>query len=982
MPSSSVQALLARAGTALERGRGPEAAHMLAPALRSGALTREDEFAVRSALAEAWLLQDDVEQAATALGRTPDTFRDTISSARLSTLWRLHGRLASFRGDQSRAIAMHGRALKQAEAAHDSRGIGLAHYELAQCYRRVGDIAIVREHITHAASALLAAGDRRHLALVHSLSGITLAQIGRYDEAATALRHAERLATSITANDVVATACGNQASVLMLEHRYEQALALAERSVSIHQDHGSGHGLAVALATLGQICVRLGDLTRAEAALHRALDVRSPIQFHETTGAVFDTLTQIHFIRGQYDTASEFLERTRDAYGAYGRQTSDWYDWSVRVLSARLALKRGELDAAVAQADDIVAAGAPPFDALQATLIAAEALTAADKIPQAETRLAAAADRIDPREAPAIWAEYLRLRGALREKTGAVADAYHDFAQSGTLLDLLGERYQAAISHLAIGRLVARSGARRVAEQYLTMASTVFAKLGAERDLEDADAARQLLTHVGTGEEVISPADADDAMVRRIVDAAALPDLLGRETAAALLEASKGDASVVYDELPDSNVHVLASSGCDAEAARSLARGYGKGQSAGSDKIFVDSLGRHANGRRVALVASSRPLSALVARRLRMIAAVARQGFALCAARDRSDRITNPLVDRSLEPLLPGFVSASAAMARVTEQIQRLQGNDLTVLITGESGTGKELVARAIQAGSHRSAATFLPYNCTTTGRDLADSQLFGHRRGAFTGAVSDQPGLVRTAAGGTLFLDESGDLPLDVQPKLLRFLEQSEIMPIGETRPQRVDVRVLAATNADLEQRVAEGRFREDLYYRLSVIRIHVPPLRERREEIPHLSTLFLREASERLGKPDIQLSSEVLEAFAQYWWPGNVRQLKNEIQRAVALSGPGETIEPAHLSPEVSVMRLPATATALGRRPLAITPQSLATAVEHVERELIQATLDRTSGNISETARTLGLTRRGLYLKLRRLGLESRSESGLDAV
>src|SRR6267142_1054996 len=239
-------------------------------------------------------------------------------------------------------------------------------------------------------------------------------------------------------------------------------------------------------------------------------------------------------------------------------------------------------------------------------------------------------------------------------------------------------------------------------------------------------------------------------------------------------------------------------------------------------------------------------------------------------------------VDRSLEPLLPGFLTASTAMTKVVEQIQRLQGNDLTTLITGESGTGKELIARAIHVGSHRSAAMFLPYNCTTTGRELADSQLFGHRRGSFTGAVSDQPGLVRSAAGGTLFLDEIGDLALDVQPKLLRFLEQKEILPIGETRPQRVDVRVLAATNADLEQRVAEGKFREDLYYRLSVIRIHVPPLRDRREEIPLLSTFFLREAIERLGKPDIQLSSAALDVFSQYWWPGNVRQLKNEIGRA----------------------------------------------------------------------------------------------------
>ena len=235
----------------------------------------------------------------------------------------------------------------------------------------------------------------------------------------------------------------------------------------------------------------------------------------------------------------------------------------------------------------------------------------------------------------------------------------------------------------------------------------------------------------------------------------------------------------------------------------------------------------------------------------------------------------------------------------------------------------------------------------------------------------------MRTAAGGTLFLDEIGDLPLDVQPKLLRFLEQSEIMPIGDTRPQRVDVRVLAATNADLEQRVAEGKFREDLYYRLSVIRIHVPPLRDRREEIPHLSTYFLREASERLGKPDIHLSSETLDVFSQYWWPGNVRQLKNEVQRAVALSAPGGMIQPVHLSPEIVTSKLP---TASGSAPGSPSRNrrnapTLAAAVEEVERDLIQNALDRSGGNISETARTLGLTRRGLYLKLRRLGLDMRA-------
>ena len=978
MGSSSVQSLFVRAGASLERGRGTEATQMLAPALRSSALNRDEELTLRSMLAEAALLQDDLDQAANALGRPPDTFRDNVPPRRLSTLWRLHGRLASARGDQSRAIAMHGRALKQAEAAHDSRGIGLAHYELGQCYRQVGDVAIVREHISKAASALHAAGDRRHLALVHSLSSISLAQLARYDEAMAALRQAERLAAIVHADDVLATVCGNQANVMMLQHRYEQALALAERSVSLHEAHGSGHGLAVALATLGQICVRLGDLGRAENALHRALEVRSPIQFHETTGAVFDTLAQIHLIRGRYETASEFLARASEAYGAYGRQTSQWYEWSVRVLGARLALRRGSLDEAVSRVDEILQAGAPPFDALQATLIAAEALTAGNRAAEAEQRLQAAADALDPKVAPAAWGEYLRLRGMLHARTGNGADAYHDFSQSATLLDLLGERYQSALSHLALGRLVAETGARSVAERHLNKAFSIFQQLGAERDLDDTRAGQALLTTVGTGQYLISPADADDAIVRRLVDAAALPELLGRETAAALLDAAAGDASVVFIHEPGGDVEVIASAGCDDDAARTLARAAANGLAYGRGTLVVEALGRDADGARFGLVASPRPIGHPIMRRLRMIAAVARQGFALCSARDRQPAVVGGASDRSLEPLLPGFLSASAAMTRVVEQIQRLSGNDLTVLITGESGTGKELVARAIHVGSHRSAATFLPYNCTTKGRDLADSQLFGHRRGAFTGAVSDQPGLVRTAVGGTLFLDEIGDLPIDVQPKLLRFLEQSEIMPIGETKPQRVDVRVLAATNADLEQRVAEGKFREDLYYRLSVIRIHVPPLRERREEIPHLSTYFLREALERLGKPDVHLSSETLDVFSQYWWPGNVRQLKNEIQRAVALSAPGGTIEPAHLSPEIHTTRLTTTAGASApsaARHVRSSP-NLATAVEEVERDLIQAALDRAGGNISETARSLGLTRRGLYLKIRRLGLDTRSD------
>src|SRR5262249_18959610 len=205
--------------------------------------------------------------------------------------------------------------------------------------------------------------------------------------------------------------------------------------------------------------------------------------------------------------------------------------------------------------------------------------------------------------------------------------------------------------------------------------------------------------------------------------------------------------------------------------------------------------------------------------------------------------------------LLPGFIHSSPAMTRLVEEVHKIRSSDVTVLVTGESGTGKELVARAIHAISARRSKVFVPFNCTAVPKELSEGYLFGYRRGAFTGAVTDSPGVIRTAAGGTLFLDEVGDLPLDVQPKLLRFLHEGEIQPLGEQRPTKVDVRIIAATNTDLEEMVAQGRFREDLYYRLNVIRLRVPPLRERRSEIPTIVSYYINHYSAKFGRKDIQI-------------------------------------------------------------------------------------------------------------------------------
>jgi len=306
---------------------------------------------------------------------------------------------------------------------------------------------------------------------------------------------------------------------------------------------------------------------------------------------------------------------------------------------------------------------------------------------------------------------------------------------------------------------------------------------------------------------------------------------------------------------------------------------------------------------------------------------------------------------------------------------RRIATTTVPVLITGETGTGKEVLARTIHALSNRASATFLPFNCASTPKDMLDSQLFGHRRGAFTGAVENFRGVIRAATGGTLFLDEIGDASLDVQPKLLRFLESNEIHPIGETQPARVDVRIIVATNADLETLVRDGRFREDLFYRLSIVRLHLPPLRERRVEIPTLANHYLRKHAIEYRKGDLRLSEDTMEYLMLYKWPGNVRQLANEMRRIAALAETSAVLMPEHLSPEITASRrtVPASERTLDATEVVVRlDQPMAAAVRHLEQTMLQYALKKCEGRIEDTATMLGLSRKGLYLKRQRFGID----------
>lgn len=312
----------------------------------------------------------------------------------------------------------------------------------------------------------------------------------------------------------------------------------------------------------------------------------------------------------------------------------------------------------------------------------------------------------------------------------------------------------------------------------------------------------------------------------------------------------------------------------------------------------------------------------------------------------------------------PQIIGESVPMKALRQQLALMAGTNGRVLIYGESGTGKELVAHAIHAHSQRRNEALVEVNCAAIPEDLIESELFGHRKGAFAGALEDKIGKLQKADGGTLFLDEVGDMSLKTQAKVLRSLEEQRFEPVGAEESIRVDVRVIAATNKNLEEEIERGNFREDLFYRLNVIPFHVPPLRERIEDIPLLAEHFLREFVAAYGRKPKELTPEAIQILQEYGWPGNVRELRNLMERIVILN-PQTRIDARHI---------PLQQPAGGRAKSTEKFVSLQEVREAAERDYILRKLDENKGNITRTAETLGLERSNLYRKMRALGIAAK--------
>jgi two-component system response regulator HydG len=331
--------------------------------------------------------------------------------------------------------------------------------------------------------------------------------------------------------------------------------------------------------------------------------------------------------------------------------------------------------------------------------------------------------------------------------------------------------------------------------------------------------------------------------------------------------------------------------------------------------------------------------------------------FAKAENRDLRDRLDDTLG-------FDGLVGRSAAMRQIVGTLKQIAPSDASVLITGESGTGKELIAQAVHHHSDRSGKPFVPLNCAGLSESILEDELFGHVRGAFTGAEKDREGRFEYAHQGTLFLDEIGDMPAAMQAKLLRVLESGEGVRLGSNQPRHVNVRLVAATHHDLDKLVEQGTFREDLFYRLAVVRLHLPPLRERPEDVPLLVDHFVKQFAEKMNKPAPRVDDDVRQTLMQQAWPGNVRQLRNVVQNLVVMAD-GDAIEPRHLPANLRDASGDAVASPGGE-------VTGAMSLDALEKQAIRNALQATQGNREQASQILGIGERTLYRKLKEYGLK----------
>lgn len=867
------------------------------------------------------------------------------------------GSTAAERGDAARSLGRFRRAVEAARDAGEAALGGWIRLDLlAHLAERLGSPARARL-LEESSRAATVAG----CPLLHARLHLTLAEIdARQGRTAPALAHlgAAETLLGVRRNAWLAGLLAlARADLCLLNGDHSEAgdhgrSALAQAARSGHLATRVG-----ATARLARAELAVGNLRESEALCGEVLAAAGTAT--RVRIAVLDTLARIGLHRGRPDECRRRLAEVDDAVREQGGFPPSCEELTAYPTRVRLAMAGGAWHDALAIADNGIAKADESEDlprGLSLRCLKADACRQLGRADLAARALAEAREMADGAPLP-LRAEVLRAQASL---LGA---------------DSSGDRARPAIECAL--RVLARVGGADACRDggldFLRSGNGIGARLSgrlAARPWDLSPIVRATLPR-RTSRPIPargSVAIPDLVALAPLAELAAHPALLAQELFILLRNSGCARALAIVHTRDGRSFDARAREGWTAAEAVAAARHAGA--------VTTIACGPAPEDRWRLLVRQGGDVRAAAG--LQALRAEVARLVALEALR-RAQRERRFPWPPELAPPGDAGIFVSTAMLQLVGTARRVARSTLPILITGESGTGKEVLARLIHRQSERALRDFVPYNCSGAPRGMIDSQLFGHRRGAFTGAHENAPGLVRSADGGTLLRDEVSELDPHAQPKLLRLLENNEVQPLGAARPETVDVRVIVATNADLPALVREGRFREDLFFRLNGVHLPIPPLRERRDDIPALAHYFLRRHGAEHGRPHLRLAAGTLECLLRYAWPGNVRQLSNEIRRVAALADDGTPIAPEHLSTELRQAAAAADAAPEAdgsAHRITVDPrQTIEAATATVERALIHRALEASDGRVGAAARLLGLSRKGLFLKRRRLGIDSAS-------
>ena len=893
--------------------------------------------------------------------------------------------------DHPKAVTLLKQTLQRAKESELTQLYGRIYIALSRVYRKLNEHAIARDHAEKALHSFRENGEWRGMAESYQAIATSFYQEGNSEKSLEYFQQAIKIVGEKTAPFLLGKLYSDMSGAYCLMRRPQDGIACLEKSINFFDQTEHKLNSVIAYNNLGMNLMLLGDWTRAEAMMKSALDLAVEAN-HVHVAGILDSLGELKLLRGELKESQKLLEQA--ANFAEERKKEFYVIQAMRNL-ARVFLAQGKTGEAIEKAQETIELCKSIGEKQMinaAGLVLAESYLQEGRLKECDFKL----QKIEEAELSAdffILGNIQRIYGLLaRQRKDGETAVYH-FNRALTIFETADDIYHIALTKYLLGESLAENEPEKASKQLIS-ASEIFRKLGVENLYQAAEEAIRSLKSDEEPSQKTNVSATSQLSMLRLAEATASRELLLRELVAVLQQESKARKIIVAEVNDQRRYYPFIAQGYSPSESMELVAQIDEAQVKNNTEDFAKTKNlsifplRAPNAHPAMLIVFPRSGATLVdGGSIQPLLRVVSLGMDVCALRDK-DKIQQ--VEQEASPftsnsLMPGFIHSSPAMTSLVEEVYMIRSSDVTVLVTGESGTGKELVSRAIHAISNRKDRVFIPFNCTAVPKELAEGHLFGYRKGAFTGAVNDSQGMIRAAHGGTLFLDEVGDLPLDVQPKLLRFLQEGEVQPIGEKTPIKVDVRVIAATNMPLEEKVANGSFREDLYYRLNVIRLRVPPLRERRSEIPPIINYYINHYSSRFGKRDITITPQTIDLLMVCEWEGNVRQLCNEIQRVIARAVDGEVITPEHLSLDLKRNATPISALeesgnvrpitnsgSFGGYTIGMQGGTLEAAVSELETQMIVDSLRRHDWNISRVARELGLTRRGLYLKLARYGIE----------